>query len=91
MRRRRVNTEHERHGSFDVWRISTHLWLLISGSLLCILSGRLRCKREPGVASCIQSRTQFICQILPKRNQPDSTFTWPDAKACLLQIEVGNA
>jgi PAS domain S-box-containing protein len=39
MRRRRVSTEHERHGSFDVWRISTHLLLLISGALLCVLSG----------------------------------------------------
>ena len=39
MRRRPVNTEHEWHGSFDVWRISTHLLLLVSGSLLCILNG----------------------------------------------------
>jgi PAS domain S-box-containing protein len=34
-----VDAERESHGSFDVWKISTHLLLLISGSLLCILSG----------------------------------------------------
>lgn len=31
--------EHECHSSFGVWRIFTHLLLLIYGSLLCILSG----------------------------------------------------
>jgi PAS domain S-box-containing protein len=37
MRRRSGNTERKSRGSPDVWRISTHLLLLISG--LCVLSG----------------------------------------------------
>jgi len=52
---------------------------------------RLRCKREPSLTACIQPRVQFMRQIFSKRNHPDPTFTRPNAKACLLQIEVSNA
>lgn len=39
MRRGRVDREGASHGSSGVWRISTHLWVLIFGSLLYALSG----------------------------------------------------
>jgi len=39
MRRRQVNTEREGRGSCGVWKISTHLLLLVSVSLLGILCG----------------------------------------------------
>jgi hypothetical protein len=64
----------------------------VIGSAIFSLKHRcLRCNRESGLASCIQPLAQFISQISTKWDKPDATFTWPDAKACLPQIEICNA
>jgi len=63
---------------------------VIGPAIFPLKQPRLRCKRKSGLASCIQPRAQFLGQITTKRNQPGTTFTWPNSKACLLQIEIGD-
>jgi hypothetical protein len=63
---------------------------VIGPAIFPLKQPRLRGKRKSGLASCIQPRAQFLGQITTKRNQPGTTFTWPNSKACLLQIEIGD-